>query len=309
MRVDGPIICPGHSRPVPDCTFSKVTDYGYFMISACLDGKAMLREGPTGDWIGSFIGHKGAVWSARLNSSAELAATASGDFTVKIWNAETGACTHTLTHKHIVKTAIFSEDSNRLYTGGAEKKLRIFDLEKPDAEATILEGHTKNINFLTVTPNPNLLVSCAAEKDLRVWDLRSGATVSKIETADECTGMTMSADGTTISTTFGSTVAMWDSTSFEQIKSFTLPRTVDCVAYHPERAQFVTGSDTELWVRAYDFSTGDEIACNKGHHGPVRSVAYNPDGSTYASGSEDGTIRIWEWTKEGARGSTKTPAT
>lgn len=297
-RVDGPIICPGHSRPVPDCTFSEVTEYGYFMISACLDGKAMLREGPSGDWIGSFIGHKGAVWSARLNKAAELAATASGDFTVKIWNAESGECTETLAHKHIVKTAIFSADSHNLYSGGAEKKLRVFDLEKPEAEPQVLEGHTQNISFLSLTPNPNLLVSCAAEKDVKVWDLRAGCVVNKMETSAACSSMSCSTDGSTICTTFGKTVTMWDSTTFEQTKSFDLPRQVDCVAYHREKNIFVTGSDGELWVRAYDFNTGEETACNKGHHGPVRSVAFNPDGTSYASGSEDGTIRIWEWAKE-----------
>jgi serine-threonine kinase receptor-associated protein len=76
-----------------------------------------VRNGETGDWIGSFVGHKGAVWSAKVDTfTRTLAATASGDFTAKLWCATTGKELHEFKHKHVVKSVDFSRVSNFLST-------------------------------------------------------------------------------------------------------------------------------------------------------------------------------------------------
>ena len=64
-----------------------------------------------------------------MDPTGSLAATASGDFSVQVWDAITGqSLWQAFPHKHIVKTCDFSPDSRRLATGGHEGVLRVFDL-------------------------------------------------------------------------------------------------------------------------------------------------------------------------------------
>jgi len=112
---------------VPDLAYSSITEDGFFIVSACLDGKPMLRNGVTGDWLGTFVGHKGAVWSAHINATAEKVVTGSADYTAKIWDALSGEENYSFNHARIIKSVNFSKDSKYILTGGQDKILRIFD--------------------------------------------------------------------------------------------------------------------------------------------------------------------------------------
>jgi WD40 repeat protein len=75
-------------------------------------------------------GHKGAVWSAKLDSPALRAATGSADFSAKLWDALSGDQLLDFNCSHIVKSVDFSPCNKQLLCAGKFKKLKIFDLEK-----------------------------------------------------------------------------------------------------------------------------------------------------------------------------------
>ncbi|CAN6456199.1 unnamed protein product [Victoria cruziana] len=261
----------------------------------------MLRNGETGDWIGTFEGHKGAVWSCCLDTIALHAASGSADFTAKIWDALTGDELHSFDHKHIVRACAFSEDTKLLLTGGLEKVLRIFDLNRPDApprEVAHSPGSIRTVSWLH--SDQTILSSCTDLGGVRLWDVRSAKLIHTLETQSPVTSAEVSRDERYIVTADGRSVKFWDANHFGMVKSYTMPCMVESASLEPKFGnKFVAGGE-DMWLHLFDFHTGEQIACNKGHHGPVHCVRFSPGGESYASGSEDGTIRIWQTGPSGA---------
>mmetsp|Transcript_31766 Transcript_31766/g.46853 ORF Transcript_31766/g.46853 Transcript_31766/m.46853 type:complete len:321 (+) Transcript_31766:108-1070(+) len=301
-----PIVCPGHTRPLAELQFTYVKEEDRtFLVSACHDKLPMLRDGATGDWIGTFSGHKGAVWCCRLDPSGSLAATASGDFSVKVWDAITGKSLFEFPHKHIVKTCDFSPDSKRLATGGHEGLVRIYNLTAEGQEPRVLQEDNNKVaiskcNWVT----DELLLAADADGVIRFWKVsedegEAPEVLDTIKVDAEVRDMELVklADGQLILTiAAGNKVSFFDSNTKELIHAYTMPihfRDEGGASLHPAGKRFVAGG-SDLWVRVFDFDNGQELECLKGHHGPIRCLRYAPDGKTYATGSEDGTIRLWK---------------
>lgn len=314
-RTQIPIVCPGHTRPLAELQYLTVPNEPdrFLLLSACHDKLPMFRDGKSGDWIGTLQGHKGAVWSCQMDPSGNLAATASGDFSARVWDAVNGQSLLELPHQHIVKSCVFSPNSQQLSTGGKEGLLRIYDLtkilmdrgggssSKPTAALELKQGAAvTKIAYMS----PTLILAACADGKVNLWDISaSGTLIHTFDTkqTDEIRDMevmttTTATNQQILTVAAGKTVYFWDLTTKELLKEYTMPihfRDEGGASLHPSGTKFVAGG-SDLWVRVFDFVTGEELECNKGHHGPIRCLRYSPDGSLYASGSEDGTIRLWK---------------
>ncbi|KAL8586963.1 hypothetical protein ACOMHN_062374 [Nucella lapillus] len=290
-----PLTCSGHTRPVVDLAFSDATPFGYFLISACKDGKPMIRQGDTGDWIGTFEGHKGAVWSATLNRDATRAATGAADFSAKIWDAEKGDELQTFAHKHIVKSVDFNKEGTLLLTGSNEKLLRVFDLARPDAEPLSFAGHTSNIKSTLFLGDGKKIISASDDKTVRLWTLETCQEIQQLTFDSAPTSVTLSPNGNTIIVTYGQRIAFYSVDTLAEIKKFEADASINSASLHQSEKFFVAGGE-DFKMYKFDYETGREIESFKGHFGPVHCVRFSPDGELYASGSEDGTLRLWQTT-------------
>lgn len=93
----------------------------------------------------------------------------------KVWDTYSGQCLHTFPHNHIVRATAIDAPGERIITGGHEKKLRLFDLSKPDADPqeflTSSAGGAHEGNIKSVVwgrgPHSNTIISAGEDKTLR----------------------------------------------------------------------------------------------------------------------------------------------
>eukprot|EP01013_Petalomonas_cantuscygni_P037298 TRINITY_DN68099_c0_g1_i1.p1 TRINITY_DN68099_c0_g1~~TRINITY_DN68099_c0_g1_i1.p1 ORF type:complete len:455 (-),score=96.53 TRINITY_DN68099_c0_g1_i1:314-1678(-) len=203
------VVCSGHSRSVQHVAVSQVADGSFWICSSCLDGRAMIRNGDTGDWVGTLLGHEGAVWQSSWGPEATAVATASADFSVRVWDARTGDTLTETPLAHVGRAVQWWADGPALGTaalsgagngdsgdskppargsgpGGASSsqliaagtKLNQLVLIDPGAGgkvvATVPTGHAGRIGLQSVTfaAADDLFTTAVDDTAVKRWDLR-----------------------------------------------------------------------------------------------------------------------------------------
>jgi WD40 repeat protein len=223
---------------------------------------------------------------------------------VKIWDTATGEERVSVRTGKLVRAIAFFPGGKRL-AGAVGRVVKIWDVTTGN-EVMVLEGHSNVVRDVDIRRDGRWLVSGSSDGTVKAWDTVNGVCLHTLRPQPQgVLHVSLSPDGKRVAGTGGggdhnSEIQIWDWMTEKQVLTLTPGCATGKALFSPggERlASFRLGPSkytTPGLVQVWRASTGELLFACKAHSEEVSCMAYSSDGKRLASGSEDGTVIVWD---------------
>ena len=206
--------------------------------------------------------HDHVVHGIALSADGKRLAAADWKGLVVIRDFKSGAKLREFAHGATVHGVAFSADGQLLISGGVDKKLRLWNVEKDKLER-LMEGHTGTIGCVAFAKDGKRAFSASysglgdTDNTIRFWDVQSGKELAKLEVGGEGQALTtaaFSADGRRALTGHeNGEVRLWDLDSKKKLTTFREHKhLISAVAFSPDGRYALSGENWQggsaMWL-------------------------------------------------------------
>ncbi len=156
-------------------------------------------------------------------------------------------------------------------------------------------AHQTWVHALAITTDGKTVLSGRADEPLRLWDAETGKSLGEIALEfPRCYSFALSSDGQTLAlASFEGDLALIDWKTRNVKRRFSPPKAYfgEVMTLSPDTSLLAIAHENVIKLVKTDGSAAAHVLL--GHTHRVHALAISPDNRTLASGSSDGTIRLW----------------
>ncbi len=236
---------------------------------------------------------------------------------IHLWDVNTGKHKYKLDHRGGIKHFDFSADGGTLVTLGRGSPFISTILYHVDSgtEKQVKDMRMNDIDFVqayhkTFDRNNNILATGELDNTIYLWDLGEGVRKKTFEgDSGSLYSLAFSPDGKTVAGGGESypqegedghfrsegRLDVWDVVKGKRKHKFSGENmfSIRSLAFSPD-SSLLTGGDQFGRIHLVDPNTGKYIKKLEGHSDEVEAISFSSDMRTFASGSIDGTLYIWD---------------